>query len=91
MKCPTQILQLDQVGQRVFFRRFNFTAVLPQLRLNIVQSERSIEIRFLANVRHRQRNNPRLEVLLVNGTEPVLIQRPSARQGPLTHDDVMLL
>ena len=45
VKSAAQILQLDEIGQRVLFRRDKFPAILAQLRLDVIEPQRAVEYR----------------------------------------------
>ena len=102
MESAAQIFRLDQPGQRPRGSRLEFSAVLPQLRRDVIELERAVEIGFLADDRNRlfpgrdaalrrpvsAARRPYLNWRLA---EPVFVQRPAALQGAVSHHDVVLL
>src|SRR4051812_41455621 len=92
MKGPAQIFRLDQA--RDFSRRggFKFTAVLAQLRRDVIEIERAIEFFFVTDGRDvalRRPVDPAIRPY--DRSEPIFVHRPTALKGAAAHDDVMLL
>ena len=89
VESAAQILRLDEIGQRVLFRRGEFAAILAQLRLDVIETERAVEIALLVDLRAPAGGVGPSAFSI--GAEPVFVERPAAGERALAHDDVVLL
>ena len=92
MKRAAQIFLLDQFRQRVLFGRFEFAAVLSQLRRNEIEIDRAIQIGFIAHLwNFLQRSFLFRFRINWNRSEPVFVERPASLQRAAAHLDVVFL
>src|ERR1700730_17552806 len=92
MERAAHIFRLDQFWKAVFFSRFEFAAVLAQLRRNKIEIDRAIELGFIADLRNFDcRSFLARFWVRSQWRETILIKRPAAFESTVPHLDIVLL